>query len=119
MNDYNDSDSENILYFATLDLTGVDFDQRGGDHEEQHDAYALGLETLFLSGNKLEEESRECSEESQQLFKLASLVWNGKYADALNGKTSKWLLADSSNEMSDANFFNMIRMQLSNLKSVS
>ena len=53
MDDSSNTDSDCDLAFATLDLTGVAFDEAVGEENQGHVAFAVKLEQSFLNGESI------------------------------------------------------------------
>ena len=116
-NDRSDSDSDCDLAFATLDLTGVTFD----DEEKQGDTkFAVQLEQKLLHGENLDDASQNDEHGEKRLFllELYTKLQNGKYVDILLCETSEWLLGNSNSNAECDSVWNQIRTNLSMVDSI-
>jgi tetratricopeptide (TPR) repeat protein len=117
-----DSDSESDLDFATLDLTGVDFDGSGEKHDHKKDAFALNIEMRFLAGNLTDprdSDDQENSESSRRLQEISTMVADGRYVDALKSDTAEWLLCNTPYIVAETSFWGRIRKQLSKIAAIT
>lgn len=117
INDRSDSDSDCDLAFATLDLTGVTFD----DEEKQGDTkFAKQLEQKLLHGENLDDASQndEHGEKRKFLLELCTKLQNGKYVEILLCETSEWLLGNSNSNAECDSVWNQIRTNLSMVDSI-
>jgi len=117
--DDDDDNDDDCFGFASLDLTGVDFDEKdsndndvNGDSVEfflsEEDLGALEIESRILMAvdpsTKELDSDPVCTSSStqwQRLFHVAKLVTDGKYVDALKSPSAKWLLVTVDNEVDD------------------
>lgn len=124
MDDSSNTDSDCDLAFATLDLTGVDFDEAVGEENQGHVAFAVKLEQSFLNGESIgtDDDDRKNGEYGERhlfLLDLLGMLENGKYLDILASKTSEWLLGNSNPDTEwTTNIWNQIRSNLSKVESV-
>jgi hypothetical protein len=142
-NNYDDDSKSTSFQFAPLDLTAVDFDGDGVAFLlSEEDSGALEIEKRMLvkvgelnsldglnypSTKKPNSDtgSTSSSAQWQRLFHLAELVTDGKYVNALNSPSAKWLLAvddgdDNDRDDDDNNYFwNRVQRKLMKIQTVS
>lgn len=135
--DHSDDNSEvhDVLQFATLDLTGVDFDNTDNAHVRmettEEDRNALELEYRILTHAKSVTDLDESMEESkspqwERLYEICSLVLKGDYITALKSESANWLLSvdeddtkQKAENVSQVGFVDRIETKMVKLQSVS
>jgi tetratricopeptide (TPR) repeat protein len=131
-----DSEVEDVLQFATLDLTGVDFDNTNNERISMEmtkaDQNALELEYRVLThASSLADLDESMTDESaspqwKRLLELSSFVVTGDYIAALKSDSANWLLSVDEDEsdqtaenVSRNTFLNTIETKMVKLQSVA
>jgi tetratricopeptide (TPR) repeat protein len=133
-----DDGSDCDLAFATLDLTGVDFDETTGQNSEvasDEDLLALEVEQWTVMGGDdkrqdpkkyletLKEKASDMSSSSsmKQVLELADLISNGNYVAALQSPSAQRFLAshDDCEDTADFSLWSRIRSRLAEVDSLT
>jgi len=129
-----DEASECDLAFATLDLTGVDFDANPAESSSNAisntEAVALELEHRILTNetSSLEDLKDRAGVTSQRLFLLAEMVAGGRYVEALKSPSAEWFfMSDDNSDLRSSEkmntvpdkFWSQIERKMSKISSIS
>jgi tetratricopeptide (TPR) repeat protein len=117
--DNSDSDSDDGLGFANLDLAGVDFDQPDENNPSLNDndrfAMQLELETVASQWGEVSSEAGEektAPENSARVAETSSLLSTGQYIEVLKGEFATSLLNESCSSDGDISVWNTIRQRI-------